>query len=200
MMPTHKYDFSDRSRKDMVARIMSETRGWYPHFDHGYPVAYNIRLRDWRWSQGKDGEYPVTPDLDDAWDKYIESHLEFSDLVAEDALFHYLEGEYSSYPGDDEGDWRFAQVGRRGGWLVLTKWRDRDFARMSREDFETWLEELPFADLRKFYVGIMCLDKDLADPDTEMAYHANYRRHEWEQKQVVDPQGMTPFASHSIGV
>jgi hypothetical protein len=193
------YDFGLRSRQDIIDWIMDNTQGYYrfPPGDN-YPLAWNIRVRSFEWTNGKQGEYETNPLLDKRWESLVENDHEFFWLVAEDALRHYTEGEWTSYPGGDQGDWEFGVTGRSGGWLVLTAWRGDDLRNMERGDFWNWLTALDYQDLRKFYKGIACLNSDIR-PDEEMAHHANYRRHDWEQSQIVDNLGLTPFARREVG-
>lgn len=186
-MPQHPYDFSARSRQAMIDAI-TDVGGNSWGYHERYPITFNIKVHSFDWMMGRKGGEKVNPALDDTWEAKIENDPHFFDNTCEEALNYHMEGDYTSYPGDDQGDWEFAQMGRSGGWLVLERWDGRTLRGLSADDFAEELadaEEWSMSDLRKFYKGIQCLKRDLSKEQIylELEHHANFRRYQWEQEE-----------------
>lgn len=150
-----------------------------------YRFAWNVKA----WAANFDGDslrahnLDLDPALDDAWDEHIEHDSNAFWRWCEAAARWVAEGDWCSYPGDDQGDWQFAFAGRSGGWLVLEKWRGRDMRDLDPAEF-TDSEEWPFDDLRAFYRGIVCADSDFTHENAarEVEYFAADERAQWEEE------------------
>ena len=126
-------------------------------------LAWNVKVGDFDTSGRTDGQQ-TNPALDEAWAEYLSRKGDHVwDSAAAEARYPYLNGEFSTYPGNDGGQYTFAFEGRSGGWLVLAaiqgvpgrlQWE-------SLSDLEQYVEELPDHALRKLYVAVRTLDHDL---------------------------------------
>ena len=174
------YTFPHKSRA-AIADYLKRIGRSYDH--RRYAFTWNVKT--WGADFGGDSLRAHVAGLDPARD------AEFQDMAAsdpylfshwcEDAGRHVAEGEWCSYPGDDQGDWTFSFAGRSGGWLVLEKWRGRDVRDVWAEDFmdrDLW----PWADLVAFYRGIRCADSDFTPEKAarEVEWQAASWRAEWE--------------------
>ncbi len=173
------YKFGARSRKVMIEYITDRGR-YCNNYNERFPLAWNVKTYKADWQHPK-GDYALDESLDDAWQKEMGSDAYFEVFVYENVCHYYL-NDWTSYPGDDQGYWKFDFVGRSGGWLALTHWRGVKFSGMDKADFAEWLNELIFDDLRSFYRGIVCANdeftQDNASKNVEL--EVNIRRHEWE--------------------
>ena len=130
----------------------------------------------------------LNPAEDSAWVRMIEKdNGNLFSMFCEDAARGISEGEWCSYPGDDQGDWDFSFAGRSGGWLVLEKWRGRDMRDIDAADFldrDLW----PWADLVAFYRGIRCADSDFTEKKAaaEVEYMAAFYREQWEEARAEE--------------
>lgn len=177
------YTFPLRSRAAMVEFLTRDGRSYgYRRFR----FAWNVKAHAARF----DGDTlrKINPDLDPAFDSTWDAHCDKNGdsmfwVWCGNAARVVSDGDWTSYPGDDQGDWDFAFAGRSGGWLVLQKWRGRDMVDLDPSDFldpEIW----PFADLRAFYRGIVCADQDFtpAKAAAEIEYFAACDRGIWEEE------------------
>ena len=191
------YNFSIKSRRGMTEFLLSN--GGYSAWRQGtYPLEWDAKVRrpDMTGRAYGEGE-PVAAALDEQWEEYLNDNPELFWHICEDAARTYLEDEYTSYPGADQGDWRFHLVGRSGGHLVLASWRGYQLEGLYEDSFEEFLNELSFPELRALYRGVVCLDKDV-NPDLEFSWALNFHRVIWEESMLVDPLGLTPWAAASV--
>ena len=167
------YKFPARSRKAMLA-YLEDRRGYVDHCT-SYPFAWNVKARNVNYAHPK-GEHTLSAEYDSEWAKRVEHGLPVEQAF-EDASWP-LANEWTSYPGDDQGDWHFLSAGRSGGWLVLDTWRGINVRSLDLPDLSTH-------DLRAFYRGIVCADSDFtpAKASQEVEYRLNDIRHEWEVEQ-----------------
>jgi hypothetical protein len=174
------YTFAARSRAAMTAYLL-DRRG-YAAGGRRCPFSWDVKAYRVDWTRPA-GEYPWDPTGDDEWSARLNVDREgtIESAAFEDAQRHYVE-DWTSYPGNDQGDWRFAFMGRSGGHLTLLKWRGHSLADMHADELESWLADLPRADLRAFYRGIVCADSDFTRDKARqnVEWAANYFRHEWE--------------------
>lgn len=189
------------NNKQMIESLMAHTDygGWNHPYRRWSPIAWNIKVHfDYDETGHSGGGEPVDKRFDDAWQKYVTSHPGVWDEVLECAqrdlgIFPEYVGknlpnffEYSSDPGDDQGDYQFAYGGRSGGWLILAQWKSYDFLRMeSRGDFEETLEEMAEnGDLKEFYRVVQGMDNDFSKPKQKEAinYAFNWVRSQWEEE------------------
>jgi hypothetical protein len=137
----------------------------------------------------------LSPAFDERWQEWIERNRDAFWWFCEDAGRHISEGEWCSYPGDDQGDWQFAFAGRSGGWVVLEKWRGRDVADATKADFLDH-DEWPWPDLVAFYRGIRCADQDFttqkaaAEVEYKAAFHREYLEEEWRAEAEQQAEDM----------
>jgi len=190
-----------QSREDIINDLTDESRSRRASRGGGwYPFAWNIKLRgDAFRIDNREVLLKHNPDLklNPAHDPHWEAWLAQNDPAyfgwfCEDALSQFLDGDWTSYPGDDHGDWHFTTTGRSGGWLILTKWRFAEFGRgnMNADGLLEWLEGLDEDDLRKFYNGIVCLDHELSDPDSYYVSAAAFRREQLEGEWDASPSSI----------
>src|SRR5262249_5346289 len=107
---------------------------------------------------------------------------------------YLLDGDYSTYPGDDQGTYRFMLNGRGGGHLCLMTcaivpqprgWRMAPFIFDDRAHWEDYLSGLSFAELWQLYKAIACMDQDSTAEkvSVEISHHFNAYRSVWEAEQ-----------------
>lgn len=177
------YTFPARSRVAMTAYLL-DRRGYCDHYT-GFPFSWNVKAYHVSY------EHPAGEALDAAldmeWLAEMESNCERYNWAVEDAQRHYADKEWTSYPGDDQGDWQFGFYGRSGGHLCLEEWRGlklygRDFVAAE------WLASLSFASLRAFYRGIVCADSDFTPRAAceNIEAQLNWQRSQWEDEQHAE--------------
>lgn len=131
---------------------------------------------------------PIDPFLNDDWNEYFKEN--YNDLweTCLEATRYQLDN-YTTYPGDDGGDWKFCFGGRSGGWLILSSWKNYDFLSTygshSFTDMAGWLsflEDLSFSELKTLYRGVVCMDHDFSreNVENEVSYQLNFQRVLWE--------------------
>lgn len=184
------YTFAATTVGEML-RYIVETRHGEQRYDYHdrTPFAWNVKAH--HVVLNTDMESPRDPSLDDAWEAYLESprgqwvHEE----VFEGAQSEYRD-EWTSYPGDDQGDWKFAFYGRSGGWLCLTAWRGYNFNRMDETELADFLAMLVYEHettqhnaLARLYAGFVCADQDFTPKKASenISYHYSYQRALWEE-------------------
>ncbi len=185
------YTFPHKSRADMVAYILGRDARSY-HYQT-FRFVWNIKA----YAADFDGaslrkHFPdLDPRFDAEWDSKVESDEYFFWQCCEDGLRYVMDGEWTSYPGSDQGDWEFSVGGRCGGWLILEKWRGRDVRNLRHEpenDYdlhygvEDNLATWDFAEIRDFYRGLRTADSDFTSEKAaqEVEYQAAFQRECWE--------------------
>jgi len=173
------YDYSLESRREIIQFLanhqMHKIDG--PYSDWAF--AWNIKVHGFDTS-GHHPAYQNDPAFDERWEQFLEENDIFWDEAA-DALSQYTDGEYTTYPGNDQGQYKFDVTGRSSGWLIL-----REVEGLGKLSFDgqmelkDWLKELDDAELVSFYKLIVNVDKDTADPGKEMAYRFADRRSQLE--------------------
>lgn len=188
------YSFPARSREAMI-KAMEDVGGYSTRHSGGYPFAWNVKIHRYpstarELAEHAEGE-PFNPAWDDAWEREMESDDSFFWSICENMARHYLEGDYSTWPGDDSGEFAFSIAGRSGGWLILESaygWNMRGFDLDSLRDVQTpyGIEESDwtFAEVRKLYKAIMVMEADFASDkiQREYAYQVAFRRTQWEEE------------------
>lgn len=197
-MPKTPYSFPLKSRAAIVEFL---TRDGRAYDGRRYNFAWNVKT----YGASFDGDSlrQHFPDLDPALDAEFQEVAESDPSLfwhwLEDASRYVGDGEWCSYPGDDQGDWQFAFAGRSGGWLVLEKWRGRD---MRGIDFADMLdpEEWSFSDLRAFYRGIVCADSDFtpAKAAREVEWQAAAYRDQWESERRTEQEEQDSAVAQQI--
>lgn len=178
------YSFPAKSKTAMLTYLLNEERRdrLWGSYD-GYFFHWNVKAHGVDWGNPK-GECTLDPSLDVAWAKEVQGEWVYN-AAFEDAQREYSDGEWSSWPGDDQGDWQLGFYGRQGGHLCLESWRGFKFYRKDESEIADWLEQLDHADLRKFYMGIVTADSDFtpAKATENVEYHVNFIRGSWEEQQ-----------------
>jgi hypothetical protein len=159
--------------------------------------VWNVKIRDTRGNDGTKGEYMVRRWLDQRWHEHTNEHGDdLWNMVVEDMARHYTSSEYTSYPGEDQGQWNFFFFGRSGGWMGLEWWKrpgmDRPLitGRFSCcDEWLTWLQEQPAFIIRELYRAVRCMDHDFTRDkiQNEYCYHLNWHRAHWEETLYIDP-------------
>lgn len=181
------YTFPHKSRAAIIDYLMRRNSRWYGH--QKFKFCWDVKAHSAATTDGDSlrkvyGDDDLDPALDAAWESHIEGDESFFWNCCEDAGRYLIYGEWTSYPGDDQGDWEFSFAGRSGGWLVLEKWRGQDVREIEAFDLQAWA----FGDLKAFYRGIRCADSDFtsAKATAEVEYQAGFRRAEWEREQKAE--------------
>lgn len=165
-----------------------------------WPIAWNIKVYNCDpTGHSGEGSEPITPALDDAWAKHLESHDDLFWMAVEEALRNSqtIDGEYCTYPGDDQGDWKFEVRGRSGGWLVLTHWEPRRGANIpfesgSRDDWENYVnEEMSDTQITLLYQALRCMDQDFAKPAQYINDAYAELRGQWESRIMESPANVS---------
>ena len=176
------YSFWRRSRKAMESYVL-DRRGYSNHytlFHFSWCVkAHGVNRENPR------GDYAPRREFDRAWAKEAQAPWRF-DSAIEVAQSHYAV-EWCSYPGDDQGAWKFGFYGRQGGRICLETWQGHKMYGRNFDRHE-WLAELPFEKLKAFYRALVCMDSDFT-PDAariNVESYLNYQRHEWEDTQLAE--------------
>jgi len=163
----------------MTAYLL-DRKGYCDHYTQ-FPFSWNVKAYsvDCESPQGEKNN----PALDRQWLEHLRGNGELYDFAVEDAQRHYAEGDWTSWPGDDQGEWQFGFYGRSGGHLCLETWRGTQVYGNGFDPAE-WLAGLSFAELRRFYRGIVCADKDFtqANASREIEYQLSFIRAQWEDE------------------
>lgn len=176
------YTFPHRSRAAIVEYLTERRARSYNY--QTYRFAWCVKVHSARFDGDALRKHipGLNPALDSAWDSYVESPGDgLFWQWCEDAGRDISAGEWSSYPGDDQGEWEFSFAGRSSGWIVLEKWRGRDMRSPDAFDLmdsDAW----PWADLVAFYRGIRTADSDFtpAKAAANVEYYAADHREQWE--------------------
>jgi hypothetical protein len=121
------YLFPAKSKTEMITYLLMDCqdRQWARTDYEGYFFNWNVKAHGVDWDN-PEGGCKLDPSLDEAWEKEAQEDWVYQ-AAFEDAQRHYIEGEWSSSPGDDQGDWQFGFYGRSGGHLCLESWRGFNF-------------------------------------------------------------------------
>jgi len=188
------YTWPHRSRAAIVDYLIDRKGSSY---DCSYLFAWNVKVYGAKFDGASLRTYDPTlnPALDSEWDSHVKSN---GDRLfwhwCEDAGRDISEDEWTSYPGDDQGDWEFSFGGRSGGWIVLEKWRGRDVR--NPDDFSEW----SWPDLVAFYRGIRCADSDFTQANAVVSvedYAAAYRA-DWEAEKREEAEEEAESAAASM--
>lgn len=185
----NQYTFPHKSKKSIIDFLLDH-KGRHDAYGNYYPLVWDVKVYDFDITGGrrlKHGE-AIDPLLDEEWDHFWRSERshDLYDLIFENARRPYLEGEYTTYPGDDQGNWKFTFIGRSGGWLALKEWLGFDFMRKidSKSCWEEYLNYLFFSDLRTLYKAVRCMDVDFTreNASKNVSYALNFERTLWEEE------------------
>lgn len=189
------YRFPLKSRAAIVDYLTRDGRSY--HYRR-YRFAWNVKTHGARFDGAtlRKINPGLSPDLDSAWDSYVEKTEGLFWIWCEDAARGICDGEWTSYPGDDQGDWDLSFAGRSGGWIVLEKWRGRSMVDFDPADFAEW----SWPDLVAFYRGIVCADSDFtpAKAAAEVQYFAACDREQWEEEKRAERNAQAERMAESI--
>lgn len=167
------YSFPDRTRAAIIGYLSTHDVHRDGPYD-SFRFSWGIKAHGFDAS-GKDYELR-SPSLDRLWEALVEKDGQgIFEAACGDGLSTYLEGSFSAWPRDEDGDFRFAVQGRSGGHLVMTHWRGRSLSFDTVSDIIDWASELDDADLVDFYAGMKTLDVDV-DPRRELAFQYGFQR------------------------
>lgn len=183
------YSFDARTVQDVLQFLCRDRRRRYDRFEGSF-MAWNVKA--YRVDLCKD--HKRTKSLDKAWQAYLESSAgQHVDSRAFEDAQEYYRRDWCSYPGDDQGAWKFHFAGRSGGWLALEAWRGNNISRMDWDDFARFLATLVAEcikdgsqNLSAFYVGIVCADSDFTPQKASenVSYHYGEAREQWEAERA----------------
>lgn len=186
------YTYPHRSKRQQIEYLADHDSygGWNHPYRGWSPLSWNVRIRHVNYDRPK-GEYDLDATYDDDWAAHVQENGELFYWVCEDMARQYVEGEYTTYPGDDQGDWKFCLAGRSGGQLLLADWAGTDFLRSfsDADHWRDWLANGITTDtLRTLYRAVRCMDHDLRRDaiHAEFEYQLNFRRHEFEQARAAE--------------
>jgi hypothetical protein len=163
--------------------------GWNAPSRRAYPFAWNVKIHRFPDTARQLAEHvdsPLTPAWDSAWEKHCDSGG-FFERICED-MAGQVE-DYSTWPGDDSGEFKFSFAGRSGGWLVLESaygWQmsGLDLDALADQSTEWGIDrsDWTFAEVRKLYKALMVMESDFASDkiQAEFAWHCAQARQQWE--------------------
>lgn len=192
------YKFPLRSRAAITV-YMANHAHYHPmrSWNKGFVISWNVKVYH-EDRTGKSGSAPLNPLYDEKWQEHLEKegdNLFWRACV--DASDSLVNEEYSTYPGDDQGNYRFSLNGRSGGHLWLNRcdivtqprsWAMAPFIFSDKEEWHDYLHNLSFADLHRLYRAIATMDQDFtsAKITAQINEHFNFYRSEWEWEQVAE--------------
>ena len=181
------YAFTARSRAAMTAYLLDRK----PYYDQGatFPFSWNVKAYHVNCEHPQGEKH--SPALDAKWAAYIGDNWELYNLCVEDAQHYYAapDNEWTSYPGADQGDWQFGFYGRSAGHMCLEQWRGHKLYGRG-VDVAEWCAGLSFAELRAFYRGIVCADRDFtpAKASANIEHQVAFQRMLWEEEQEAEQE------------
>lgn len=147
-------------------------------------LAWSIKVGNFDTS-GKQGDEEVDERFDERWEAEVENNPHIFSTACEDALRTFTEGEYSTYPGNDQGHYTFGIAGRSGGWLTLesVKGISEKLAWEDLAEYENFLNSLLDEEMVSLYRVVANLDHDVTGPkiNKEMAYQYSFQRANMEE-------------------
>lgn len=184
------YKFDAKSRVAMVDYMRSNGGRYYRPYR--YAFAFDVKVGHLIYSQALTAEAleshnPESRPFVAAWDSAFASYANepgFFDSICEDMARDV--DDYSSYPGDDQGDFGFTFGGRSGGWLLLEKWQGRDLRNLDFDDLLADKDSWPFERVRSLYRALVCMNQDFRPQALIESYMAQvgYRREQWESERI----------------
>ncbi len=182
--------YQSQKRSEIIKELINHTM----HAERYSParLAWDIKVHSFD-TDGKSADYPGNPRFDARWKKEVEADDQIFYEACSDATSMFRNDEYTTYPGDDQGDYKFEMEGRSGGWLVLDEVAGiGKLAWSSQTEMEDALLALDASQLTKLYRVVVNLDHDLttAKIDREMAYQYSFRRKQLEEEWQEEAEDM----------
>jgi hypothetical protein len=180
-----EYRFPLKTRKEILAFL-----GGHPlHAADRYDccLAWNIEIRNPELSGRCEGGEPVEDRFDALWDRACDKDAAVFYGALEDALSTYLDGDYTTPPGDDQGSYEFHTADSSGGWLVLSKFDGDRTVFRGADQLRDWMSELDDASLAKLYKLVVSVDHDVAGRDLTVSRSLNFVRSNKEQEWRDEP-------------
>jgi hypothetical protein len=178
------YDFPPIGRVGIITELMNHSVHRDGPYDDFY-LSWNVKMDMDLDETGKKGDYNVDSQFDEKWSEYFERYNDhvFYDIIGEMTRFYCDEQLYSTFPGDDQGDYGFALQGRHGGHLVLKTVEGSEIKFNSYSNVQEVLNNLDDDDLVKLYKVVKSLDHDITKQKlaNEWAYQLNFMRNRMEE-------------------
>lgn len=193
------YSYPDATRDEMIVAL-ARHNGYHPmnYNNGGFVIAWNIKVRgDCSASKAEGFEFDKT--FDERWKKYEETNENVFWDACSEALWHFTQGDYQPH-SDEDIKAKFYTNGRQGGHLVLSEWNGAQpkswamcpMAFNDREDFISWLKELPDDDLVALYGLVRSVDVDTAHPEVAVSYALasirQSREEHWTEEATEEPE------------
>ncbi len=137
----------------------------------GSILAWNVKCHTYD-EMGKSGENKVNDALDSAWRNYMNFHDSDVFYRAAAQAQEYYRADWCSYPGSDQGDWRFHFAGRSGGWLCLESWRGHDVSKMDEDSYIEFIAALAYDALKGEKEALIAFHNGIRDADKEFTSDA----------------------------
>lgn len=185
--PDCPYSFPANTVGEALEYLLGQRRSYSSRYET-FVFSWNVKAYDIRPSELRDVS------LDSAWERYLEgAGAHITEDVFRSAQEAYRE-EWSAYPGDDQNQWNFGFYGRSGGHLCLERWNGNNLSK----GWDPCVEFLASVvddyvngrnnDLNRFYIGIVCADKDFTPENAseEISYFYAQARLDWETSRKED--------------
>jgi hypothetical protein len=197
------YKFPLKTRDDMIVFLTNHKMYSPSGYGGDWCMAWDINTLHDRLDLTGKGAEKTDDRFDGKWKEYLESDPELFGEVCSRALAQFTEGDYSTYPGDDQGQYKFFTAGRSGGHLCLESWGapmpGSGHYPMSFRDpghHLEWMQEIDSADLAKLYCLAVTVDHDTSRPARvkELAFQYNFIRSNMEEQWAaeLEPEASTP--------
>lgn len=181
------YSFPARSKRAMLAAIRDMGNPYWERHTC-YPFSWNVKAPyPFPMTAAKLNPYhyegeAFDPSLDAAWEAEWESGNRFDWLIED---MRRGADDYSSYPGEDQGSFRFGFAGRQGGHMVLESAFGYKLAGLTLAELvEDILPDWPLAEIKRLYRALVCMTADFA-PDRVRETYAHaiaFQRYQWEEE------------------
>ncbi len=179
-------EFPKVGRVGIITEIMNHAVHRDGHYGD-FHLSWNVKMAMNFDETGKSGSEKVDPAFDEQWKEYAEdgeNNAFLFDIITHDMASQYLEGLYSTYPGEDQGAYEFGFQGRSGGHMVLKEVDGQEISFSSYSDVAESLKELSDEELIKLWKVTRSLDQDITSEKlkTEFDYQLNFQRSQKEEE------------------
>lgn len=185
--------FPCRTREQMIVHLVNHHLHTVNY--HGpSAIAWDIKVGNFDASGHLQFGEKTDPHFDQRWQEYLkENGNEVFAAACEDALRSYLDGEFTTFAGDDQGAFKFSVVGRQGGHLILQSWNGPQARRGhypmsfdSQNDLIDYLRDLSPEDLCRLYKVVATVDHNVNNRASVMTFHYNFRRATLEEQWAAE--------------